>query len=162
MPVIKPVTCPICGCVCDDLEVTVEDGQIKKVKNACVLSISKFMNFNGEHRLMEPMIRKNGELQPVTLEEAVDEAVQIALGNREGEPDALVPIGAVARGRAEMVEMAEVAAHVRSFCFFIRHAELVSASASHPDIVLAAFVATDPPNRVTCPGGLVDPETSSG
>ena len=77
MSVVKPVTCPICGCVCDDLEITVEDGKIKKVKNACVLSISKFMNYDCEHRLMEPMIRKNGELEPVPLKEAIDKAAQI-------------------------------------------------------------------------------------
>ncbi len=77
MSVVKPVTCPICGCVCDDIEITVEDGKIKKVKNGCVLSISKFLNFNCEHRLMTPMIRKDGELKPVSLEEAVQKAAEI-------------------------------------------------------------------------------------
>jgi len=77
MSVVKPVTCPICGCVCDDLEITVEDGKIKRIKNGCVLSISKFMNYNCAHRLMEPMIRKNGKLEPVSLKEAVDKAAEI-------------------------------------------------------------------------------------
>ncbi|MFA5364016.1 MAG: molybdopterin-dependent oxidoreductase [Candidatus Bathyarchaeia archaeon] len=77
MSVVKPVTCPICGCVCDDIEITVEDGKIKKVKNGCVLSISKFLNYNCAHRLMTPMIRENGELVPVSLEKAVDKAAEI-------------------------------------------------------------------------------------
>ena len=38
MTEIKSVTCPICGCLCDDIEVTVENNEIVKMKNGCALS----------------------------------------------------------------------------------------------------------------------------
>jgi len=34
---IDSVVCAFCGCVCDDLIVTVENDHIMQVKNACVL-----------------------------------------------------------------------------------------------------------------------------
>jgi len=75
--IVKPVTCPVCGCVCDDIECTVEDGKIIRAKNACAVSAMKFLKFNSEHRIKSPMIRKNGELVPVTLEEAIDKAAEL-------------------------------------------------------------------------------------
>jgi formylmethanofuran dehydrogenase subunit B len=44
MQVTKGVTCPFCGVTCDDLEVHVEDGQIREVKNACVLGRDTFLH----------------------------------------------------------------------------------------------------------------------
>ena len=41
MPVIKDVVCSLCGCLCDDITVTVEDNKIMGVKNACILGHSK-------------------------------------------------------------------------------------------------------------------------
>ncbi len=35
--VIKHVACPYCGSCCDDLEITVDDGKIIEVKNACII-----------------------------------------------------------------------------------------------------------------------------
>ena len=32
--VVRAVTCPVCGTLCDDLEVVVEDGRIVDVYNA--------------------------------------------------------------------------------------------------------------------------------
>ena len=42
MPVVKAVTCPVCGSFCDDIELTVEGGRIVKVKNGCAMCESKF------------------------------------------------------------------------------------------------------------------------
>ncbi|MGH7372254.1 MAG: formylmethanofuran dehydrogenase subunit B, partial [Candidatus Methylomirabilales bacterium] len=44
MRVVKDVTCPFCGVTCDDLEVHVEDGKIRDVKNACVLGKDTFLH----------------------------------------------------------------------------------------------------------------------
>lgn len=44
MQVTKGVTCPFCGVTCDDLEVHVQDGQIREVKNACVLGRDTFLH----------------------------------------------------------------------------------------------------------------------
>ena len=76
MPVVKAVTCPVCGCLCDDIEVTVEDGKIVKVKNSCAMSESKFLGYGG-HRRLKPLVRKNGNLVETSLKEAVTKAAQI-------------------------------------------------------------------------------------
>ena len=78
MTVINSVICPICGCLCDDIEVTVEDNKIVKMKNGCAVCESKMVHgYNDEERLLTPMIRKNGELTPATMDEAVHKAAQI-------------------------------------------------------------------------------------
>lgn len=79
MPVVKAVTCPVCGCLCDDIEATVEDGRIVKVKNSCAMSESKFLGYNG-HRLLKPLVRKDGELAEASLKEAVSRAAEILAG----------------------------------------------------------------------------------
>jgi formylmethanofuran dehydrogenase subunit B len=78
MPVIKSVTCPVCGTLCDDLEVTVEKNAITDVKNACAISEAKFINFsNPKHRNLKPLVRKEGKLAPVSFNEALNKSAQI-------------------------------------------------------------------------------------
>ncbi len=67
------VVCPFCGCLCDDLEVTVEGGEIVGVKNACTISRSKFMN-HSENRLQEPAI----DGKKASLERAIEEAAGLS------------------------------------------------------------------------------------
>jgi formylmethanofuran dehydrogenase subunit B len=76
MSVVKAVTCPVCGCLCDDIELTVENGKIIKVKNGCAMSESKFLSYGG-HRLLKPLVRKNGELVQTSLKEATKKAAEI-------------------------------------------------------------------------------------
>ena len=78
MPEIKSVVCPICGCLCDDLEVTVENNEIVKMKNGCSVCEAKMVHgYKSEERILKPMIRKNGKLEPVSMDEAVHKAAQI-------------------------------------------------------------------------------------
>ena len=77
MPVVKAVTCPVCGSVCDDIELTIENGNIVKVKNGCAMCESKFLGYNGEHRVLKPLIRKNGELVKASAREAIKKAAEI-------------------------------------------------------------------------------------
>ena len=78
MPVIKNVACPICGTLCDDLEITVKKNTVVDVKNACAVSEAKFKSFsNPEHRNLKPMIRNGDEFVEVSLEEAVKKASEI-------------------------------------------------------------------------------------
>ena len=72
MPVYKDVVCPFCGCLCDDLEVTVENNRIVKVRNGCAISTSKLLHHH-ENRVEKPLI----DGRPATLEEAVKEAAEI-------------------------------------------------------------------------------------
>ena len=66
------VVCPFCGCLCDDLEVTVEEGEITTTRNTCAISRSKFMN-HGENRLKGPVL----DGKAVSLEKAVEAAAEI-------------------------------------------------------------------------------------
>jgi len=76
---IPNVTCPVCGCLCDDIELTVEGNTVTNAKNACAISEGKFLNFQG-HRIPTPLIRKKGELVKASLEEAVQRSAEILAG----------------------------------------------------------------------------------
>jgi len=73
---IKAVTCPVCGCLCDDIELTVHDGEIVEVKNGCAMSESKFLGYH-EHRITKPLIRKDGKLVETSFREATEKAAEI-------------------------------------------------------------------------------------
>src|SRR5260370_32568957 len=80
MPELKIVanaTCTFCGCVCDDMELTVENHKITKAKNACVLGKAWFLNHTIEER---PVATIEGK--PATFEEAVERAAQILANAR--------------------------------------------------------------------------------
>lgn len=71
---IKNATCTFCGCVCDDMELTVDrdENRITKAKNACVLGRAWFT----EHVIEDyPVALIDGK--EATFEEAVEEAAQI-------------------------------------------------------------------------------------
>lgn len=75
--IIQSVTCPICGCLCDDIEVTVENNEVVKMKNGCAVCEGKFLGYKGEHRIHTPLIRKDGKLVPTTMDDAVHKAAKI-------------------------------------------------------------------------------------
>lgn len=77
MAVVKAVTCPVCGCLCDDIELTIRNGKILKVKNGCAMCESKFLSHKNEHRILRPLIRKNGEFVEVSVEGATRKAAEI-------------------------------------------------------------------------------------
>jgi formylmethanofuran dehydrogenase subunit B len=70
--VVTDIVCPFCGCLCDDLEATIENNHISKIKNACAISRSKFLN-HSKNKLTSPTI--DGER--VSLEKALDAASDI-------------------------------------------------------------------------------------
>jgi len=75
LKVVSNATCTFCGCVCDDMELTVENNHITKAKNACVLGKAWFLNHHVEER---PVATIDGK--PVTLEEAIERAARILAG----------------------------------------------------------------------------------
>ena len=77
MAVVKSVTCAVCGCLCDDIELTVDDGKITQVKKGCAMCESKYLNYSSEHRVKTPLIRKDGELVPASYEEAIQKSAEI-------------------------------------------------------------------------------------
>ncbi len=76
MRTVKHVTCPVCGCLCDDLELTIKDEKVVKVKNGCALCKAKFLGYS-KHRVLKPLVRKNGRFFEVSYEEAVSRAAEI-------------------------------------------------------------------------------------
>lgn len=72
--VIKNAVCTFCGCVCDDMELTVDldKKRITKAKNACVLGRAWFYEHTIENY---PVALINGK--EASLEEAVEEAARI-------------------------------------------------------------------------------------
>ncbi len=65
------VVCPLCGCLCDDLELIVERNEVISTKNACALSRSMFLNLNAD--LAKPLI----EGKETGIEACVDKAIGI-------------------------------------------------------------------------------------
>jgi len=76
MPVLKAVTCPVCGCLCDDIELTIQDDRIAKVRNGCSMSESKFLGYM-QHRVLRPLVRKGDRLCECSLKHAVTRAAKI-------------------------------------------------------------------------------------
>ncbi len=105
MAVYTDVVCPFCGCLCDDLEITVEGGEIVGTKNACVISRSKFMN-HGENRLEAPTV----DGKEASLVEAVEAAAEILAGARRPLVYGLSSTECEAIGKA--VELAELSGGV--------------------------------------------------
>ncbi len=74
LKIVEDATCTFCGCVCDDMELTVEDNRITKAKNACVLGKAWFFNHHIEDR---PEATIEGK--PASYEEAIEAAAEILL-----------------------------------------------------------------------------------
>ncbi len=74
LKIIEDATCTFCGCVCDDMVLTVENNRITKAKNACILGKAWFFNHHIEDR---PQALIEGK--QATYEEAFDRATEILL-----------------------------------------------------------------------------------
>ena len=74
--IIKDAICSFCGCLCDDINVEVDDGKVQRVRHACRLGSSKIM---GHGRIESSMISKDGVLVESSFQEAYDRSAQILL-----------------------------------------------------------------------------------
>ncbi len=68
---IENVICPFCGCLCDDIEVTVEDNEIVKVGKGCAISRSLFINHRKNSA--KPMV----EGVEVSIEQCIEKTISI-------------------------------------------------------------------------------------
>lgn len=75
--VVSDAVCTFCGCLCDDIEIQVQDGKIVDTQHACILGTQRFFNAMDPNRIKKPLIRVNGELKETSLEEAVQKAAEI-------------------------------------------------------------------------------------
>ncbi len=76
METFTGVVCPFCGCLCDDLEITVEGGRILKVGNGCAYSLAKYLNYHRD-RITTPMVREGGKQVSVGVDEAIEWAARL-------------------------------------------------------------------------------------
>jgi formylmethanofuran dehydrogenase subunit B len=70
--VIHDVACTACGCVCDDLSLTVENNRIVEMAGACELAQPWLA---GQNQVTRPAAERNG--QPVELSDAIAEAAAL-------------------------------------------------------------------------------------
>ncbi|MCK4497685.1 molybdopterin-dependent oxidoreductase [Candidatus Bathyarchaeota archaeon] len=78
MSIVKNVACPVCGTLCDDLEITVDGNRVIGTKNTCAVSEAKLLNFSDPgHRNLKPLIRRDGEMVEVSWDEAIKRSAQI-------------------------------------------------------------------------------------
>ncbi|MBN2243888.1 MAG: formylmethanofuran dehydrogenase subunit B [Acidobacteria bacterium] len=75
---VDHVVCAFCGCVCDDIRVTVEGGRITNARNACALGKSWFLNHGAPSDL--PVARIEGK--PASLDQGIEEAARCLAGAR--------------------------------------------------------------------------------
>jgi formylmethanofuran dehydrogenase subunit B len=66
------IACPVCGCVCDDLQITVDGGRISKAEGACRLAEPWFL---AQESRRPPVALSDG--QPAPLEAAVVRAAEL-------------------------------------------------------------------------------------
>lgn len=71
MSIHNDVVCTFCSCLCDDLEVEVENNQITKVKGACSIGRNKLLHAQSN------LARLTAGNKTVSLEEALDIAAGI-------------------------------------------------------------------------------------
>lgn len=72
LKIVTDATCTFCGCVCDDIDLTVQDSHITEAKRACVLGKAWFLSHSIEDR---PSCLIDGK--PASLEAGYDRAAQI-------------------------------------------------------------------------------------
>ena len=72
LKIVEDATCTFCGCVCDDIDLTVQDNHITEAKRACVLGKAWFLNHHIEER---PSCLIKG--QPASLEEGYELAAEL-------------------------------------------------------------------------------------
>ena len=72
LKIVKDATCTFCGCVCDDIDLTVENNHITKAQRACVLGKAWFLNHAIEEK---PSCLIDGK--PAELDEGYDRAAEI-------------------------------------------------------------------------------------
>ena len=73
--VVTDVTCPFCGTLCDDLEITVSDDgkEIIDCQNACAIGSEKFLHVSKEGRVTRPRKRQpDGSYKEISYDEAIE------------------------------------------------------------------------------------------
>jgi len=84
----ESVICPSCGCLCDDIDVVVENNKVKSIRNVCEWGINKFLftkKFTSNMRrgrVERPMIKEKS-LVETDYKTAISRAVDILKGSKK-------------------------------------------------------------------------------
>uniref|UniRef100_A0A7C3SID4 Molybdopterin oxidoreductase domain-containing protein n=1 Tax=Desulfobacca acetoxidans TaxID=60893 RepID=A0A7C3SID4_9BACT len=79
----ESIVCPGCACLCDDLDLVMEDHRPVAVHNVCAWGTGKFLGEKKLHhhkerrRLTEPQIQRQGGWESVSYEAALEEAASL-------------------------------------------------------------------------------------
>ncbi|MHA1771907.1 MAG: formylmethanofuran dehydrogenase subunit B [Candidatus Thorarchaeota archaeon] len=79
--ILENVVCPFCGCLCDDLRLTIENDVIVQCERGCALGKAKFLHYR-EDRMLSPTLRQDSSQVVVPLETAIDHAARILVEAR--------------------------------------------------------------------------------
>ncbi len=74
---MKRIPCSGCSLLCDDIIIRSDGIFIDEVIGACLKGKERFDQTTTKNRIVNPMIRKNGELANVTWEEALEKTIEI-------------------------------------------------------------------------------------
>ncbi|MDI6852033.1 MAG: hypothetical protein QME75_00310 [Deltaproteobacteria bacterium] len=83
MELKESIICPGCACLCDDLDIILENGRPVAIHNVCTWGVGKFLaekklRPNKERRrLTDPQISRHGRAEKVSYEAALGEAAAI-------------------------------------------------------------------------------------
>ncbi|HJJ42447.1 MAG TPA: formylmethanofuran dehydrogenase subunit B [Methanocorpusculum sp.] len=71
---VKDHPCPLCGCLCDDLELHIKDGVVKEVINGCSLASGKFCS---KGRMITPIKREGNKWAETDYDSAIHDAAEM-------------------------------------------------------------------------------------
>lgn len=71
---VSDVPCPLCGCLCDDIEVVVKENCIVSVNNCCDLGKDKFF---ADDRIFNPIQRTGHGWDTISFQQAIEQFARI-------------------------------------------------------------------------------------
>ncbi|MHA1987850.1 MAG: formylmethanofuran dehydrogenase subunit B [Promethearchaeota archaeon] len=71
------VTCSGCSLLCDDIIIRSDGLYIDEVYGACLKGKERFDQITSKNRILSPLLRKNGEYEKISLEDALDKSLEI-------------------------------------------------------------------------------------
>ncbi|MDR3102577.1 MAG: formylmethanofuran dehydrogenase subunit B [Methanocalculaceae archaeon] len=71
---VRNHACPLCGCLCDDIELHIRDGVVTDVVNGCLLSSGKFQS---PGRMAKPIRREGDAWKEISFDDAIRSAAEM-------------------------------------------------------------------------------------
>ncbi|MFW9973213.1 MAG: formylmethanofuran dehydrogenase subunit B [Candidatus Odinarchaeota archaeon] len=75
--VSERITCSGCSLLCDDIIIRSDGLYIDEVIGACLKGKERFEQITSKNRILNPLLKKDGELKKATLDEALERVIEI-------------------------------------------------------------------------------------